>query len=147
MEQTTEVSIIERVAIKLLGWRWMREICIPIKGTPNYPQKQPVREFMPPSRFKNQQWIESWNRNGWPTESDGTEPLAYCYCSSGGYDWPGQAGDLTLEVEKELRKRNLFRKYLAVLPAIERTKEEKRRPHIVTDRIMLEAALMVCEAN
>lgn len=70
-------------ATELCGFRWMAwDDDIPIKGTPDYPRKQRVRQLLSPAQLENPQWQEFLQKKN-ATEADGTEPLSYSYCSSG----------------------------------------------------------------
>lgn len=75
----------ELLAKELFGWKWMRYIGIPTRGTPGYSKKMPVRQFMSPETVA--EWRKD-SRFADMVEADGTEPLSYCYCSSQGSGWP-----------------------------------------------------------
>jgi len=75
MTKLTGSKLNTAVAERIFGWRWKRKHGVPVKGTPGYPDQQPVRIFVPPGH------------DDMP-DADGTEPLAYCYCSSSGYQVP-----------------------------------------------------------
>jgi hypothetical protein len=80
----------EEVAKKIFGWRWMSWVGIPVKGTPGYPARCRIRQFMSPDTMRNQRWLDFWNRSdvGEVREATGDEPLSYCYCSSQGCEIP-----------------------------------------------------------
>lgn len=71
----------EELAIRLLGWKWMSFIGIPVKGTSGYPAKCRVRQLFSAAQLKAKSWrefFEEWEG----CEATGDEPLAYGYCSS-----------------------------------------------------------------
>ena len=71
----------ELIAIRVLGWKWVSFIGTPIKGTACYPNKCRVRQLFSPEQMNTTGWQESvFARDG--GEVDGSEPLAYAYCSS-----------------------------------------------------------------
>lgn len=74
------------VAKRLFGWRWMSYVGVPIKGTPGYPKKCRVRDFMSPKRMADDRW-QAMLRDNESRPATGDEPLAYHYCSSQG-PWP-----------------------------------------------------------
>lgn len=71
------------IAEKVLGWKWVSFTSTPVRAAPGYPEKCRVREFVSPNGRKN---LESHFDD--VEDSDGTEPLAYCYCSSQGGGYP-----------------------------------------------------------
>jgi len=139
---------VELAAIEFLGWKWMTWLGMPTKSHPLYRDEHtrtvgiPVRTFMSPGMLKHPQWIQFFAKNE-SHESDMTEPLAYCYCSSGGHAWPGWSpqSDVVADVEKELKKRKLMNAYLEALKTIPLIKGEVR--HRPSMRMSLEAALSV----
>jgi hypothetical protein len=72
-----------QVAEALFGWKWMSWFGIPTHGTPGYPAKCRVREFMSPKVMASKRWLEHFAAfDG--AEATGDEALAYSYCSSQG---------------------------------------------------------------
>ena len=73
-------------AIKYWGYKWMAFTGIPVRGTEGYPRKQRVRMLMSPeqidARRNNIDAAKEWSDI---QPATGNEPLAYAYCSSGGY--------------------------------------------------------------
>lgn len=68
-------------AVEKLGWRWMSWIGTPVKGTLGYSKKQRVRQLLSPKQ------LECWKRflaQNEGRKADGSEPLSYAHCSSGG---------------------------------------------------------------
>lgn len=87
------MDINERIAIEVYGWKWIAFFDTPIRGTPCYPEKTWVRQLMSATQLENPRW-QGYLKEHQVRESDGTEPLAYGYCSSGGSvaaltDWVG----------------------------------------------------------
>lgn len=115
MEVWQTTSLDEAVAEEFFGWRWRAYIGKPIRGTPGYygPDKMHVRQFMSPETMADPDWQDHFARKeGRP--ADGSEPLAYCYCSSCGPEmvphFEGHAEAVAM-LEKELRRRKLWDKY------------------------------------
>ena len=70
-------------ATNKLGFVWMAFDGLPMRGHPEYDAgKIRVRQLMSPEQMKNQSWIDHFEANN-GSEADGSEPLAYTYCSSG----------------------------------------------------------------
>ena len=71
---------------KYWGYKWMAFTGIPVRGTEGYPRKQRVRMLMSPeqidARRNNIDAAKEWSDI---QPATGNEPLAYAYCSSGGY--------------------------------------------------------------
>jgi hypothetical protein len=72
-----------QVAEALFGWKWMSWFGIPIHGTPAYPAKCRVREFMSPKTMSSKRWQSFFAQHD-GVEATGDEALAYSYCSSQG---------------------------------------------------------------
>ena len=75
----------EELAIRLLGWKWMSFVSIPVKGTPGYPAQCRVRQLMSAKQLKMKEWQRALDETE-GREATGDEPLAYTYCSSGRSD-------------------------------------------------------------
>lgn len=104
------------VASRLFGWRWISYIGIPMRGSPGYPSKQRVRQFLSPESLARPEWQsllrdhEQGDPNG-ARDADGTEPLSYSYCSSQGPtrvpDFGGREDDMSLKwARKRWRKQS-----------------------------------------
>lgn len=112
--QTTELD--EAIAEEFFGWRWMAFRGQPTKSHPQYwdPEVRDkgimVRQFLTPKSLHDKRWLDFFEENeGRP--ADGTEPLAYCYCSSCGPamvpHFSGHASAVRkLEDELRTRRRN-----------------------------------------
>lgn len=73
----------EELAIRLLGWKWMSFVDVPVPLTPGYPAKCRVRQLFSKAQLADPGWIEFLkDRSG--AEATGDEPLSYSYFSSGG---------------------------------------------------------------
>lgn len=111
MWQTTALD--EAVAEELFGWEWLAFEGVPVRGTPGYPNKCRVRQFVPPKKERHKSWNEC-------AKADGSEPLSYRYCSSYGPDCvPHFSGheDAVLAMEKEIHRRKLWDDYQGFLAA------------------------------
>jgi len=73
----------EELAIKLLGWKWVSFIDVPIKGTEGYPKRCRVRQLLSAKQMKSERW-QSFLREREASDATGDEPLSYAYCSSQG---------------------------------------------------------------
>lgn len=73
----------EELAIRLLGWKWISFVGIPVRETPSYPKKTRVRQLFSKSQLEGKDW-EEFARKYEAKEATGEEPLAYSYCSSQG---------------------------------------------------------------
>lgn len=94
-------------AIEVLGFRWMAwDDGTPVKCTPGYPQKQRVRQLLSPRQLEDSRWKEFLEKNG-GADADGTEPLAYAYCSTVGIDPPPDILDDELAVKLKMCVRKL----------------------------------------
>ncbi len=89
----------EEIAVRLFGWKWMSYVGIPIRGTEGYPKECRVRELFSPTQLKMPEWIEHFAKHE-GREAEGTEPLAYCYCSSSGWTVPPRIVFLVMEACK-----------------------------------------------
>ena len=97
----------EKIAEIYFGWKWVSYVGVPIRGTPNYPQKTRVRMFLSPKQQASEamaNWVKEYDAR----DADGTEPLAYDYCSSHSYAVPPPhfTGDWNAirELEETIRK-------------------------------------------
>ena len=100
----TNREIDERIALELFGWRWVSWIDIPIKRTPGYPKVCRVRQLLPPKALADKRWKEHWAQPA-GRDADGSEPLAYCYCSSSGPEFvPDFLGEDDVKVLIQVRK-------------------------------------------
>jgi len=112
MWQTT--SLDRAIAEELFGWKWWSWVGIPIRGTPGYPTKTRVRQFVSPEQLADKRW-EKFLEASEGAPATGDEPLDYSYCSSQGGEWvPHFSGHLNAcaEMESELEKRGLAESYL-----------------------------------
>lgn len=80
-----EHNMAEELAIRLLGWKWVSFVGIPVKGTEGYPNKCRVRQLMSAAQLKNKEW-QAYLQDHQGADATGDEPLAYTYCSSGRND-------------------------------------------------------------
>lgn len=78
----------ELIAKEVHGWKWIAYWSRPVRGSPGYPEKCVVRLFVPPSLLADSRWVRFFDEAGGYTDANGTEPLDYCYCSSGGSPIP-----------------------------------------------------------
>jgi hypothetical protein len=109
--QTTELD--HAIAEEFFGWKWMASMCIPVRSASGYPKERMVQQFMSPQSLSSPQWQGHWEKNQ-GREADGTEDLAYCYCSSCGPEMvPHYSGHLSAiaELEREIRRRDLWYQY------------------------------------
>lgn len=139
------------VACQIVGWKWVSYLGLPMTSHPQYREARKgkqfeirIRRLLSPFQVADRDWQKHLTDND-VRDSDGTEPLDYCYCSSGGYAWPdhkiaGQAEDI-------LREHELFDDFLHVLTLVPRTEQEKRDPHLVSERVRLLAALSVWQQS
>ncbi len=97
----------KRIARELFGWRWMSWIGIPTKGTPGYPKECRVRQLLSPVAMEKRgsdYWRAYLADRDW-RDADGSEPLAYCYCSSMGPEMvPDFGGEDDVKVLVQVRK-------------------------------------------
>lgn len=143
-------DLVEEAAIEFLGWKWMTMLGMPMNNHPLYRDEHtrkvgiPVRTFMSPKMLADKRWKEYLAENQ-AREATPEDPLAYCYCSSGGHAWPGWSpqSDVVADVEKELKNRNLFDAYILELAAIEVIDGETR--HRPSMRQCLLASLNVAD--
>lgn len=103
----------ETIAEKFFGWKWMAFIDRPMRSHPDYPKDVRVRRFVTPNTLADKSWISFFSDHDGRTAT-GYEPLAYCYCSSGGPAVvPNYSGgeSAALELEREIRGRGLWNQY------------------------------------
>lgn len=112
----------------ILGWEWMA-----FSGTTRnsrcerIPQRQ--RAILPHSAMaKGGSWY-------------GID-LAPADMTEAPYDGHPGYLDVVYEVEKKLREIGKWDEYLKAVPTIKRNAIEKQRPHVPSDRVLLEAALI-----
>ena len=74
-------DINEELAIRLLGWKWVSFIGIPVRSTEGYPAKRRVRQLMSAKAMRDSGWQEFLEKHE-GRDAVGDEPLAYCYGSS-----------------------------------------------------------------
>jgi hypothetical protein len=133
----------EMVAIHVMGWKWMRFTGTPINSHPDYPKPCAVRQLLSGESLKNKRWRDYLDAQD-ASEADGTEPLAYCYCSSCGpemvpeYSTSEAACSL---VEKRIKQLRLTKKMVAALPLVAKTPSEEKTPYKTTSRQICVAAL------
>lgn len=117
------------VAEELFGWKWIAFHGHPIRGRERCtPPKCKVRQFFPPDIFKNERWKEHFENSQW-APATGDEPLAYCYCSSmGPHTVPHFSGHEhdCVAMEKEIRKRKLWKEYRECLAGQIGSDDEER---------------------
>ena len=87
MQRIVKHDMAEELAIRLLGWKWMSFVGVPVKGTEGYPNKCRVRQLMSAAQLNGKEWREYF-RDHEGADATGDEPLAYTYCSSGRSDAP-----------------------------------------------------------
>lgn len=76
--------------LKLLGWQWWAFTDVAVKSSPKYPRAERVRLFI--KKDLSPRWEQYLNDKS-AVPADMTEPLAYCYCSSGGHPMPPDLND------------------------------------------------------
>ena len=107
---TTEtISDNEALAVEFMGWKWLAYVGTPVRSHPGYPQKCRIRQLHSPSMMADERWKEFFKRTE-VSDADGTEPLHYSYCSSGGCSFPEYNfdGKAFAEVEQLLEQRGLL---------------------------------------
>lgn len=80
-----ETPMTEEIAIEHFGFVWMSWIGVPVRGTPGYAErlKVRVRQLMSPEQMQLPGWKDHFsNPRNEARAADGSEPLAYAYCSS-----------------------------------------------------------------
>ncbi len=98
---------------EFFGSKWMAYRDTPVRSKPGYPQECIIRKFLSAKMLANPDW-QQYLAEHECRDADGSEPLAYCYCSSqGGYEPPHYSGHASAiaVVEKELRRRKLWSEY------------------------------------
>ena len=75
-----EHGLDEVILQQVLGWRWMSFVGLPTRDTAGYPKVMRVRQLFSPTQLEDADWLERYDAR----DADGTEPRAYCYCSSVG---------------------------------------------------------------
>lgn len=81
--EVIEDHVYNEILTKVLGWKWMSFIGIPTRSTEGYPDKCRVRQLFSPKQLAMTEWADYFAKHE-GREADGTEPLAYRYCSSQG---------------------------------------------------------------
>lgn len=121
MWQTSDLDYY--VAEVFFGWRWMSFHSRPVRSHPDYPKEMRVRRFYPPddqlaeSESGKKRWAAYFKEEPHETAT-GDEPLCYCYeSSSGPHCVPHFSGhaDACVELEREVRKRGLWERYMEIL--------------------------------
>ena len=87
MQRIIKHQMTEELAVRLLGWKWMSFVGIPVKGTEGYPAKCRVRQLMSAEQLKSKEWQKHFQDHE-GADATGDEPLTYTYCSSGRRDVP-----------------------------------------------------------
>ena len=106
-------SLDEAIAEEFFGWVWVSFLGRPVRSHSDYPKEMRVRQFVKPESRVDDRWKKFLSEMEGDL-ADGSEPLAYCYCSSAGPAWvPHFSGhdSAIAELERELRKRNLWEQY------------------------------------
>ena len=109
--QTTNLD--EAIAEEFFGWIWVSFLGRPVRSHSDYPKEIRVRRFVRPESKTDDRWKKFLlEMDG--AIADGGEPLAYCYCSSAGPacvpHFSGHESAIA-ELERELRKRDLWEQY------------------------------------
>lgn len=73
----------EELAIRLLGWKWVSFVGIPVRGTDGYPTPCRVRQLFSKEQIERETF-KTWLRDNQGANASGLEPLSYAYCSSSG---------------------------------------------------------------
>lgn len=105
------------IAEKFFGWKWMAFVDTPTKAHPEYPRDVRVRRFFSSESLSGTSWIKFFGDRG-GEQATGDEPLAYCYCSSGGPQRvPHFSGDesAAVQMEWQICTRGLWERYAAEL--------------------------------
>lgn len=108
--KTTDLD--HAIAEEFFCWSWVSFISIPMRSHPDYPEMIRVRQFVL-ADLAGDRWKQFFEENDGAL-ADGSEPLAYCYCSSVGPAFvPHFSGheSAIAELEKELRKRDLWEQF------------------------------------
>jgi hypothetical protein len=77
----------EELAIRLLGWKWVSFVGLPVKSSDCYPANCRVRQLFSAKQLNSEDW-QQFFRDSEGADATGDEPLAYSYCSSQGDDMP-----------------------------------------------------------
>ena len=132
-------KIDEQIVMKLFGWQWIAFNGTAIKSDPDYPKARRVRRLCSPQLLKHKDWKAFFADND-AKPADGSEMLAYCYCSFNGPEIVPHFSDSLDEcaiAEKELKRRKLLGIYEAKLK--ERCpKQMFMAPALVRCQVMIE---------
>lgn len=113
-EQCWQASNLDyAIDAEFFGGKWVAYFGCPMRSESDYPRKRMVRQFMSAKMLATTGWQEYLAAN-LGRDTDGSEVLAYCYCSSQPvYEPPHYSGHAAAiaDLEKELRRRKLWDAY------------------------------------
>ncbi len=125
-------NIDQDIAETFLGWKWISYIGRPTKRTKGYPANMRVRVFLSRELREDAHW-KAFLEVRYPGECDGTEPLAYCYCSSGGCPQPPECDndpDVMDAVESWLEGAGLLWQYYSAVERRGKYRPGREQYHI-----------------